>query len=141
MDGRSENLWSERSNDWKRLLPSSYPTSRSDTSRQANREHLRCSHRIRQWNCAARYDRANRHRWRLPWPWISRRRLENRCGFPNRKDSQFTDKLFRLRSEEHTSELQSLMRISYAVICLKTKTKNHTRSSLSLSDHIQLRTH
>src|SRR3546814_8746819 len=31
-----------------------------------------------------------------------------------------------LRSEEHTSELQSLMRISYAVFCLKTKktTKN-----------------
>src|SRR3546814_6846631 len=32
-------------------------------------------------------------------------------------------KLF-LRSEEHTSELQSLMRISYAVFCLK-KTKAH----------------
>src|SRR3546814_3104232 len=31
-----------------------------------------------------------------------------------------------LRSEEHTSELQSLMRISYAVFCLKKKTiKNH----------------
>src|SRR3546814_1465776 len=30
------------------------------------------------------------------------------------------------RSEEHTSELQSLMRISYAVFCLKTKTKQHT---------------
>src|SRR3546814_4218369 len=28
------------------------------------------------------------------------------------------------RSEEHTSELQSLMRISYAVFCLKTKTIN-----------------
>src|SRR3546814_6654427 len=28
------------------------------------------------------------------------------------------------RSEEHTSELQSLMRISYAVFCLKTKTTN-----------------
>src|SRR3546814_4491137 len=28
------------------------------------------------------------------------------------------------RSEEHTSELQSLMRISYAVFCLKTKTSN-----------------
>src|SRR3546814_7704848 len=28
----------------------------------------------------------------------------------------------RARSEEHTSELQSLMRISYAVFCLKTKT-------------------
>src|SRR3546814_2504072 len=28
-----------------------------------------------------------------------------------------------MRSEEHTSELQSLMRISYAVFCLKTKTE------------------
>src|SRR3546814_2833360 len=31
----------------------------------------------------------------------------------------------RLRSEEHTSELQSLMRISYAVFCLKKKKKDH----------------
>src|SRR3546814_7306832 len=30
----------------------------------------------------------------------------------------------RYRSEEHTSELQSLMRISYAVFCLKKKKKN-----------------
>src|SRR3546814_1434613 len=30
------------------------------------------------------------------------------------------------RSEEHTSELQSLMRISYAVFCLKKKRKKHT---------------
>src|SRR3546814_9805702 len=30
------------------------------------------------------------------------------------------------RSEEHTSELQSLMRISYAVFCLKKKKKKHT---------------
>src|SRR3546814_1783611 len=30
------------------------------------------------------------------------------------------------RSEEHTSELQSLMRISYAVFCLKKKTKHKT---------------
>src|SRR3546814_9846924 len=29
------------------------------------------------------------------------------------------------RSEEHTSELQSLMRISYAVFCLKKKNKDH----------------
>src|SRR3546814_2944306 len=29
------------------------------------------------------------------------------------------------RSEEHTSELQSLMRISYAVFCLKKKTTNY----------------
>src|SRR3546814_5453980 len=31
---------------------------------------------------------------------------------------------FAERSEEHTSELQSLMRISYAVFCLKKKTSN-----------------
>src|SRR3546814_1668848 len=31
----------------------------------------------------------------------------------------------RQRSEEHTSELQSLMRISYAVFCLKKKTKTN----------------
>src|SRR3546814_3341278 len=31
-----------------------------------------------------------------------------------------------MRSEEHTSELQSLMRISYAVFCLKQKNKTHT---------------
>src|SRR3546814_4558414 len=30
------------------------------------------------------------------------------------------------RSEEHTSELQSLMRISYAVFCLKKKSNNKT---------------
>src|SRR3546814_10567168 len=48
--------------------------------------------------------------------------------------SRFEAILFRVRrqgvrSEEHTSELQSLMRISYAVFCLKKKKKkeiNHT---------------
>src|SRR3546814_5070870 len=33
------------------------------------------------------------------------------------------------RSEEHTSELQSLMRISYAVFCLKKKHTPHTKPS------------
>src|SRR3546814_1512226 len=33
----------------------------------------------------------------------------------------------RRRSEEHTSELQSLMRISYAVFCLQKKNKAHTQ--------------
>src|SRR3546814_5522972 len=40
------------------------------------------------------------------------------------------------RSEEHTSELQSLMRISYAVFCLKKKKKNHTNYHNSNSKHI-----
>src|SRR3546814_7578012 len=35
--------------------------------------------------------------------------------------------LITLRSEEHTSELQSLMRISYAVFCLKKKKTLHTQ--------------
>src|SRR3546814_7020234 len=38
------------------------------------------------------------------------------------------DTLFAPRSEEHTSELQSLMRISYAVFCLK-KTNNITKNN------------
>src|SRR3546814_8424972 len=42
-----------------------------------------------------------------------RRREPRQCG--------------RHRSEEHTSELQSLMRISYAVFCLKKKNKQNTQ--------------
>src|SRR3546814_10626100 len=38
-----------------------------------------------------------------------------------------------LRSEEHTSELQSLMRISYAVFCLKKKNRN-TQPRLELTE-------
>src|SRR3546814_3782998 len=37
------------------------------------------------------------------------------------------------RSEEHTSELQSLMRISYAVFCLKNKNQNHTHKKSSVA--------
>src|SRR3546814_6505312 len=40
----------------------------------------------------------------------------------NPDNIKFSEKL-RTRSEEHTSELQSLMRISYAVFCLKKKIK------------------
>src|SRR3546814_9657171 len=36
---------------------------------------------------------------------------------------------FPCRSEEHTSELQSLMRISYAVFCLKKKTTNNSHKT------------
>src|SRR3546814_8410847 len=35
---------------------------------------------------------------------------------------EWVGKAVRRKSEEHTSELQSLMRISYAVLCLKKKT-------------------
>src|SRR3546814_2627190 len=40
-------------------------------------------------------------------------------------DNKTSDNNLSGRSEEHTSELQSLMRISYAVICLKKKNKTH----------------
>src|SRR3546814_7219283 len=51
------------------------------------------------------------------------------------------DTPWRLRSEEHTSELQSLMRISYAVFCLKKKKKKikhrsvHTMTTTTTKQH------
>src|SRR3546814_1640861 len=47
------------------------------------------------------------------------------------------------RSEEHTSELQSLMRISYAVFCLQKKNKsiNTTQTILLTIDHQQIQLH
>src|SRR3546814_10078308 len=40
------------------------------------------------------------------------------------------------RSEEQTSELQSLMRISYAVFCLKQKTYKQTESMITISPNL-----
>src|SRR3546814_9044317 len=42
------------------------------------------------------------------------------------------------RSEEHTSELQSLMRISYAVFCLKKKKNKTTKHNKYQADQMQL---
>src|SRR3546814_10767683 len=42
---------------------------------------------------------------------------------PAGTDENLVTTLLKARSEEHTSELQSLMRISYAVFCLKKKKK------------------
>src|SRR3546814_6471686 len=43
------------------------------------------------------------------------------------------------RSEEHTSELQSLMRISYAVFCLKKKKKKQSTNSTTLeTSHVNI---
>src|SRR3546814_7302448 len=44
------------------------------------------------------------------------------------------------RSEEHTSELQSLMRISYAVFCLNNKKKTITTTHKHLGSHNNHRT-
>src|SRR3546814_8086560 len=45
------------------------------------------------------------------------------------------------RSEEHTSELQSLMRISYAVFCLKQQNSIHTSSTRLHSFTLKKHTH
>src|SRR3546814_3419577 len=39
----------------------------------------------------------------------------------------------KMRSEEHTSELQSLMRISYAVFCLKKKKHSHEDNKCTIT--------
>src|SRR3546814_7831741 len=44
-----------------------------------------------------------------------------------------TENLLVVRSEEHTSELQSLMRISYAVFCLK---KKNIKANINYSSNI-----
>src|SRR3546814_3026177 len=43
------------------------------------------------------------------------------CASPGARRADSDEQLHAPRSEEHTSELQSLMRISYAVFCLKKK--------------------
>src|SRR3546814_9955083 len=45
------------------------------------------------------------------------------------------------RSEEHTSELQSLMRISYAVFCLKKKKKHQKQKQIEHTKNIQSNKH
>src|SRR3546814_2617778 len=42
------------------------------------------------------------------------------------------------RSEEHTSELQSLMRISYAVFCLKKKIQHTTTNTSTFIQHANI---
>src|SRR3546814_6912498 len=50
--------------------------------------------------------------------------LRRRGALARRQLGHIGRHLQRRRSEEHTSELQSLMRISYAVFCLKKKNTN-----------------
>src|SRR3546814_6979743 len=53
--------------------------------------------------------------------------LTPRPSFPRKRESS--------RSEEHTSELQSLMRISYAVFCLKKKKKQQNLHKHETNTH------
>src|SRR3546814_4976985 len=75
--------------------------------------------------------------WVIPFPGRAARLDRVSTGLPGRGRSDRRHRWGSLRadtrsrrcgakSEEHTSELQSLMRISYAVFCLKKKKKNYT---------------
>src|SRR3546814_6638110 len=59
------------------------------------------------------------------FPYTTLFRSSNKNGFARRFRRGNEGSVGRYRSEEHTSELQSLMRISYAVFCLKKKKKLH----------------
>src|SRR3546814_3671242 len=48
----------------------------------------------------------------------------------SRADSDYVETAGLSRSEEHTSELQSLMRISYAVFCLQKKKNNNISTNM-----------
>src|SRR3546814_6057727 len=63
------------------------------------------------------------HRCRGEGARIERERLDG--DLPGRAEDPGPEALRSGRSEEHTSELQSLMRISYAVFCLKKKIKEN----------------
>src|SRR3546814_2060340 len=57
---------------------------------------------------------------------------EFEVGFDTEFFGQRVDLSFTTRSEEHTSELQSLMRISYAVFCLKKKRIKTVTSTIAI---------
>src|SRR3546814_2427401 len=64
------------------------------------------------------------------------RRFQNFFLVNDDKLARFVEEINRykpvsMRSEEHTSELQSLMRISYAVFCLKKKRSDHDHSRVN----------
>src|SRR3546814_8149117 len=83
-----------------------------------------CSVGILVCGIARGFSEARPH-WQTCWSGLSRAPPSSRS--PWRSSSGFRS----ARSEEHTSELQSLMRISYAVFCLKKKTQKHILSQHS----------
>src|SRR3546814_2198531 len=64
---------------------------------------------------------------------VMREQRDGRCNVPVADDGHREINV-KVRSEEHTSELQSLMRISYAVFCLKKKNNTlHQSNQISLT--------
>src|SRR3546814_5434094 len=115
--------------------------------------------RISDWSsdvCSSDLAATGKSLWKFDPEVPGERAVHACCDVVNRGVAVWGDKLFvgaldgrlialdrktgqELRSEEHTSELQSLMRISYAVFCLKTKTSTHghrkTRVTTKCANH------
>src|SRR3546814_2568122 len=67
-------------------------------------------------------------------PWLGVPTIDTVFGAFRMKNVLMASSAIVGRSEEHTSELQSLMRISYAVFCLKKKKNNKTQTKY-IHDH------
>src|SRR3546814_9479157 len=96
------------------LLPEHLSSERGKPPSVSWQQHRRLEHRFeerleRLWPCGLEAGRPHRVRCQGPLRRISRQCAQLQCRAS-------------ARSEEHKSELQSLMRISYAVFCLKKKT-------------------
>src|SRR3546814_4606372 len=71
----------------------------------------------------------------------TRNLLRTRCARSRGTHGRTAPIASETRSEEHTSELQSLMRISYAVFCLKKKTNNTLHTNIYITQRKQRETH
>src|SRR3546814_1028247 len=102
------------------------PTGTARDDRQGHSRRRADFHRRRRTDPARRAVRQSRARQRADQP----RRQVPELDRAGRRRAQRLG-----RSEEHTSELQSLMRISYAVFCLKKKKKNKNASEDTIRLH------
>src|SRR3546814_4671970 len=76
---------------------------------------------------------SSRKLWRfIRWSFFSTRLAIVDLPEPDRPVNQSSAGRWFLRSEEHTSELQSLMRISYAVFCLKKKHHHYIQKPMRI---------
>src|SRR3546814_4014438 len=64
-------------------------------------------------------------------------KIAEACGLKGVQVTTMDQLTEALRSEEHTSELQSLMRISYAVFCLKKKNNKNKKGKTHICQHLK----
>src|SRR3546814_8395089 len=123
---KQKTAYEMRISDWSSDVCSSDLIRRLPTTTLMKKEAAcgRCRSRTRARYCYGRARFGGRLGPLGTWPW--RRRRSRGRGVLQHRDDRLSgsDDRSELRSEEHTSELQSLMRISYAVFCLKKK-KTH----------------